>query len=129
MISEPPFVFADNTEGSILGFYHIGRRLAGHAGLIHGGLVAVLLDECMGRACLPRLEGKIAVTAKVEIPYKAPMKVDSVIMIRARTTDVQGRKAWVDAVVEDAAEHRVTATATALFIQPKWAHEMSACLP
>ncbi|KPI40542.1 uncharacterized protein AB675_7798 [Cyphellophora attinorum] len=129
MISERPFVFADNDEGSIMAFYHLGRRLAGHAGLVHGGMIAVLLDECMGRACFPRLEGKIAVTAKMEIAYKSPMKVDSVIVIRAWTKDIQGRKAFVEAVVEDAAERRLIASATALFIQPKWASEMSACLP
>jgi uncharacterized protein (TIGR00369 family) len=128
MISEP-FVFADDDEGSIMAFFHLGRRLAGHAGLVHGGMIAVLLDECMGRACFPRLEGKIAVTAQMEIAYKSPTKVDSVIVIRAWTKNIQGRKAFVEAVVEDTAERRLIATATALFIQPKWAHEMSACLP
>lgn len=129
MISEPPYVFADDTSGSIVAFYHLGRRLAGHAGIVHGGMLAVLLDECMGRACFPRLEAKIAVTAKMEIAYKSPMKVDSVISVRARTTDVQGRKACVEADVEDATEGRTIATAFALFIQPRWAKEMSACMP
>lgn len=128
MIATAPFVFIDDTIGSTTAFYHVGRRLAGHAGLVHGGFIGVLLDECMGRACFGRLAGKIAVTAKLDLVFKAPMKVDSIICIHAETKDIQGRKAWVDATVEDSLDGRLLATATALFIEPKWAIDMSKVL-
>lgn len=129
LISPQPYVFTNDDAGTLVAFYHLGRRLAGHSGLVHGGLVAALLDECMGRACFPRLEGKIAVTAKLEISYLAPVKVDSVILVKAETVDVQGRKAWVQGTVEamspDKVEGKTTvAKATGLFIEPKWAAEM-----
>lgn len=128
MIAAAPFVFIDDTVGSTTAFYHVGRRLAGHAGLVHGGFIGVLLDECMGRACFGRMVGKIAVTAKLDLVFKAPMKVDSIICIHAETKDIQGRKAWVDATVEDSLDGRLLATASALFIEPKWASEMSKVL-
>jgi acyl-coenzyme A thioesterase PaaI-like protein len=120
-----PYVFMDDEAGSLLAFYYLGRRLAGHVGIVHGGMAEVILDECMGRACFPRLPGKIAVTAKLELQYKNPIPVNSIILIRADTKDVQGRKAWVEAIVQDANDGHDLVKATALFVQPKWAAEMS----
>jgi acyl-coenzyme A thioesterase PaaI-like protein len=124
MISCPPYIFTDDETGSLLAFYHLGRKMAGHACIVHGGVVAVLLDECMGRACFPRLAGRIGVTAKLDLSYKSPIAVDSVILIRADTVDVQGRKAFVRCTVEDAQDGRVLVESTALFIEPRWASEM-----
>lgn len=123
-----PYVFTDDDTGSLLAFYHLGRRLAGHAGIVHGGMAAVLLDECMGRACFPRLPGKIAVTARLELDYKSPIPVNSIILIQADTKEVQGRKAWVEATMSDAEDGRDLVKAKALFIQPKWAAEMTEVL-
>lgn len=120
-----PYVFTDDEAGSLLAFYDLGCRLAGHVGIVHGGIAAVILDECMGRACFPRLPGKIAVTAKLELEYKSPIPVNSIILIQADTKTLRGRKAWVEATVQDAIDGRDLVKATALFIQPKWAAEMS----
>ncbi|KAM0550825.1 hypothetical protein ACHAPJ_008688 [Fusarium lateritium] len=124
-LSERPYVFADNTSGSLLAFYHLGARLSGHKGIVHGGMTAILLDECMGRACFPLLEGKIAVTAKLELEYKSPIHVDSMVYILAETKSQQGRKANVEATVMDAEDGRELVTAKGLFIEPKWAGSMT----
>ena len=120
-----PYVFMDDEAGSLLAFYYLGHRLAGHVGIVHGGIAAVILDECMGRACFPQLPGKIAVTAKLELEYKSPVPVNSVVLIQADTKIVQGRKAWVEATVQDANDGQHLVKATALFVQPRWADEMS----
>ena len=45
----PPLVRSrrDHTENWI--FIHVGRALCGHEGVIHGGLLATLLDESLAR--------------------------------------------------------------------------------
>lgn len=45
----PPLVRArwDETEGVII--LHVGRGLCGHDGIVHGGLLATLLDEALAR--------------------------------------------------------------------------------
>ncbi|KAH7156573.1 thioesterase family protein [Dactylonectria macrodidyma] len=120
-----PYVFTDDDAGSLLAFYHLGRRLAGHSGIVHGGVAATLLDECMGRACFPRLPNKIAVTAKLEVEYKRPIPVNSVVIVRADTKEVEGRKAHVEATMFDAVDGHDLVKAKALFIQPKWSAEMN----
>jgi len=124
MISEEPYVLADDEAGALLVFYYLGPRLAGHSRIVHGGIAGVLLDECMGRACFPRLEGQIAVTATLELEYKSPISVDSVVLIRAETTDVQGRKAWVRATVENAKDGTVYVEGKGLFIEPRWSAQL-----
>jgi len=115
-----PFVFVDNRRGALNAFYYLGRGLAGHSGILHGGLLGVLLDECLGRACFPLLPNRIGVTASLEISFKAPTNLPCVILIQAETEKVEGRKAWVKATVKMLGTSKVlVATATAYFIEPK----------
>jgi hypothetical protein len=44
-----PLVRVKHDESEAWGFIHLGRSLCGHDGIIHGGLMATLLDESMGR--------------------------------------------------------------------------------
>lgn len=48
-LAVPPLVRArkDESEGWV--FVHVGRGLCGHDGVIHGGLLATLLDESLAR--------------------------------------------------------------------------------
>lgn len=124
MLSQRPIVFTDDIQGAVLAFYHVGRKLSGHPKLVHGGLLAVLLDECMGRACFFRLPGQVAVTAKLEISYQNPLPVESVISVHAEVSEVQGRKAWVTATVQEVPSEKLLVKASGLFIEPKWATEI-----
>lgn len=124
MLSRRPIVFFDDDNGALMAFYHVGRKLSGHPKLVHGGLLAVLLDECMGKASFSKLVGKIAVTAKLEISYQSPVYVEKVIVIEAEVTEVQGRKAWVSATVRDSSSETLLVKATGLFIEPKWATDI-----
>jgi hypothetical protein len=40
---------AKKDESESYAFLHLGRGLCGHDGIIHGGLLATLLDESLGR--------------------------------------------------------------------------------
>jgi hypothetical protein len=92
----PPFVRArwDETEGFIV--MHVGRGLCGHDGIVHGGLLATLLDEALARTvstlslfysvllndggqAMPNLPEKIGVTANLNINYIAPTRADQVM--------------------------------------------------
>ena len=37
----------DESEGVVI--VHLGRGLCGHDGIVHGGMLAMLLDEALGR--------------------------------------------------------------------------------
>ena len=44
-----PLIRVKNDESESWGFIHLGRGLCGHDGIVHGGLMATLIDESMGR--------------------------------------------------------------------------------
>lgn len=48
-LAVPPFVRARKDESEAWIFIHVGRGLCGHDGIIHGGLLATLLDESLAR--------------------------------------------------------------------------------
>jgi len=44
-----PLIRSRKDESEIIAFVHVGRGLCGHDGIIHGGLLATLLDETLAR--------------------------------------------------------------------------------
>lgn len=104
---------------------YLGRDLCGHPGIVHGGFLATMLDEGLARCCFAALPNKVGMTANLNINYRAPAKADSFVVLRAKTTKVEGRKAWVSGVIETLVSEGETpvviAEATALFIEPRQA--------
>ncbi len=62
-------------------------RYCGWAGLVHGGVMAAILDDAMGHAC--KSMGLNCLTAELTIRYKKPVPANSEIRIKARVTDQQ----------------------------------------
>lgn len=50
----PPVCWAKKDESEAYIFVHVGRGLCGHDGIIHGGLIATLLDETLARTVCRR---------------------------------------------------------------------------
>lgn len=44
-----PLIRGKKDESESVVFIHVGRGLCGHDGIIHGGLLATLLDEALAR--------------------------------------------------------------------------------
>ncbi|KAG2166760.1 hypothetical protein JADG_006499 [Aureobasidium aubasidani] len=130
-IASPPLTFAKTKAElpAIVQIAHLGEKLCGHPTIIHGGLLATLLDEGLARACFPALPNKVGVTASLNITYKKPCPANSFVVLRAETTKVDGRKAWVKGWIEllgegvEEGEHLVEAEA--LFIEPRGAKNMA----
>ncbi|ELU42374.1 4HBT domain-containing protein [Rhizoctonia solani AG-1 IA] len=124
-------VFAKDDESEAIAIIHVGRSLCGHDGIIHGGLLATLLDETLARnvgisSALLNLPAKVGVTANLSVNYRAPARADQFIVIHTHLDKVNGRKATVSGTVTSLETKEVLTEATALFVQPKYAHLLSA---
>jgi len=115
-----PIVRARKDESESIIFGHLGRGLCGHDGIVHGGVLAALMDEGLGRTAINNLPEKVGVTANLSITYRAPTKADQYFAIKTKLIDVQGRKAWVEGRVEDM-NGTLLAEAKVMFVQPKYA--------
>lgn len=61
-----------------------------YTGRMHGGLVAVLLDEVTGNYLYCK-EGKPSYTAKIEIRYRQPLKIGEEVLCIGRELRRRGR--------------------------------------
>ncbi|KAI0489844.1 HotDog domain-containing protein [Xylaria cf. heliscus] len=129
----PPLVFAEDGGKSMIAISYLGNELCGHPGIVHGGLVATMLDEGLARCCFAALPYKMGMTANLNINYRAPAPAGSYVVLRATTTKVEGRKAWVEGRIEtlvgEGETPLVLAEATALFVSPKQAALMTNIFP
>ena len=82
------------------GKFMLGPRFAGGAGFAHGGIIAVLLDEAMGK--ISKLSDERAVTAELNIEYHKPVPVDAQIVVSGWQEDEKGRNRFRVAEIHDA---------------------------
>lgn len=97
-----------------------GPGLEGWPTIVHGGALATVIDENMGRAALRTFPERTGVTANLQINYRAPAFSGHFFSLHTtidheRSTD---RKAYVMTQVRDPAG-TVCAEATGLFVVPK----------
>jgi uncharacterized protein (TIGR00369 family) len=85
------------------GKFVLGSRYAGGAGFAHGGIIAVLLDEAMGK--ISKLTDERAVTAELSIEYKKPVPVHEEILVEGWQESETGRNRFRVGEIRDAAGH------------------------
>jgi acyl-coenzyme A thioesterase PaaI-like protein len=123
----------DTDTAELIVFYFLGPKLCGHKGIIHGGLLATLVDESFCRCGFALLPSKRGVTASLELQYKAPTRANSFVIVHSKTTKHEGRKVWVEGSVKilppaneytSAEELIVTVDAKILAVEPRWASKL-----
>jgi len=91
----------DNVNRRIVGRFVLGERYQGGGGFAHGGIIAVLLDEAMGKVC--RFREVRAVTAELTVEYLKPINVQHEIIVEGRETEQKGRNLFMLGEIRNAA--------------------------
>jgi uncharacterized protein (TIGR00369 family) len=91
----------DDARQRIVGRFRIGEEYQGGSGFVHGGIIAVLLDEAMGKAA--RFYGEPAVTAELRVEYKRPIPVNADIVVEGFVTRRDGRQLYHEGEIRNAA--------------------------
>ena len=91
----------DNVNKRIVGKFVLGEPYQGGGGMAHGGIIAMLLDEVMGKVC--RFREVRAVTAELTIQYLKPVKVDEEIVVEGYETEVKGRNLFLVGQIRNSA--------------------------
>jgi uncharacterized protein (TIGR00369 family) len=90
----------DNVNRRIVGRFVLGERYQGGGGFAHGGIIALLLDEAMGKVC--RFREVRAVTAELTVEYVKPVSVEKEIIVEGRETELKGRNLFLAGEIRDA---------------------------
>lgn len=103
--------------------FDLGYRLNGYPGVVHGGVVATIIDESMG-IFLSRNQERGAfsngvpqdtdnnpgdraedwvdiMTGELKVKFVRPVKSEQVVRVDVRLAKVEGRKFFVESVVKD----------------------------
>lgn len=105
------FLAADR---SVVCLPSVPRNFEGHVGLLHGGVIATLLDETMSKAV--RARGFTAMTRHMEVDYLRPVPSVTPLRIEGRVTRSEGRKHWSEARILNA-HGSVLAQSKGLFVE------------
>ena len=105
-------------EGDICGaLWTPTREHQGWADRVHGGLLALVLDEALSRAALER-HGLHWVTAELTTRLKSPAEIGERLSIQAQIVSVRPRLILCTGEVRAEAGKRLVAVATAKLMRP-----------
>jgi acyl-coenzyme A thioesterase PaaI-like protein len=107
--------FDVNADGTVSSQFRGSALLQGYEGILHGGIIAALLDASMTH-CLFHL-GIEAVTGTLDVRFVKPVPCDALLTVRASLTDAHRPLYKLKSVLT--CDHRVMARARASFMRTK----------
>lgn len=107
---------SDDQSSEVRVAFHLGSNVSGHRNIVHGGLIATLIDEVSGASAFAALGP--CFTANLNVNYLRPLTTNQWILVHSHVYQQQNRKAFVETTVEDG-NGNVYSKGTALFIRPR----------
>jgi uncharacterized protein (TIGR00369 family) len=80
----------DEERNSFVCRFRLGKRYAGPPGHCHGGIIATILDEAMGK--VNKRRNVIAVTSEMTVNYLKPVPLQQPLRVESHEVKVKGRK-------------------------------------
>ena len=100
------------TEDGAEGVVAVGPLFQGGPGLVHGGIVALLIDHAMG--CVAATPQRPAMTASLTVRYRRPTPLGVPLAVSVRLDRIEGRKLHLSG--EITADGVLTVEAEAVFL-------------
>ena len=69
--------------GQFIAVVWFGPALTGWPGIVHGGVIATVMDESMGRCAIAKFPVQTGMTAKLEFNYMTPAATNAFHVVRA----------------------------------------------
>jgi uncharacterized protein (TIGR00369 family) len=120
----------DNPDGLLLDFYldqaartavchfNLSRRYTGPPGHAHGGIIATILDEAMGK--VNKFRNVLALTSSMEIKYFKPVPLGQPLIVKGYEQSVEGRRHTnIAEIRNDKDELLARSTGTFIAIDPE----------
>src|SRR3982075_631525 len=104
-------VFKPGPDGSSVDFA-VPDRYQSWAGMAHGGIVALLLDEAVGWAAWHA--GHPGVTGRLQVSYRRPLQLGEPIRVVGKVDRMRRTLVYVSAYIENREDQSRVADATAV---------------
>ena len=83
--------FYETEPGEVFTTLTVPEHFQGYPGIVHGGVVASILDEATGRSFIQGDPPKFYVTARLNIRYRKPVPIGQKLVIRGHAGKDMGR--------------------------------------
>ena len=83
--------FYDNDRDTVCSTHSIDRRYEGYPGIVHGGILASILDEAVGRVAMVGDHHHFMMTGNRKVQYRLPIPSDTEIKVIAKAIRMKGR--------------------------------------
>jgi acyl-coenzyme A thioesterase PaaI-like protein len=83
--------FYDDGKGEVTSTYTVSERYQGYPGTVHGGIVASMLDEVVGRTLMIGDPDHFGVSAKLTVRYRKPIPLNTPLQLVGRIIRRRGR--------------------------------------
>lgn len=80
----------DEGRGRFICRFRLSKRYTGPPGHAHGGIIATILDEAMGK--VNKLHQVIALTSQITVDYLKPVPLSQPLRVESREISVHGRR-------------------------------------
>jgi uncharacterized protein (TIGR00369 family) len=123
-------IYNDLDNRQVVSTVTVPDHFQGYPGVVHGGIVATILDEVAGRATLiSGNDADLMVTVKIEVKYRQPTPTLTPLTVTGRVTQPGRTRARAQGEIR-LPDGSLTAEAELLLAQPtadfrdQWAEEM-----
>jgi uncharacterized protein (TIGR00369 family) len=83
------FVY-DEEKGHFISRFRLSKRYTGPPGHCHGGIIATILDDAMGK--VNKLRDVVALTKEMTVEYLKPVPLYKPLRVEGREVSVEGRQ-------------------------------------
>jgi acyl-coenzyme A thioesterase PaaI-like protein len=95
--------------------FEVPARYQSWKGVVHGGMVALMLDEAVGWAAWHK--GHPGVTGKLEVRYRLPLKVGERVRLSGRVENIRRTLVYATASIERMSDGATVAEANATLME------------
>lgn len=83
--------FHDDGETRVISEYAVPAHYQGYPGIVHGGVVAAMLDEVVARVSMIGDHHHFMMSVKLQILYRHPVPVETPLQVIGRILRLRGR--------------------------------------
>jgi uncharacterized protein (TIGR00369 family) len=109
--------FYRHEDGTVIGNFFADPKFEGYSGIIHGGIIATLLDSAMTHCLL--MQGIPALTGRLSIKYSVPIRTGTVVRLEAKIVDQFQEMFMLEG--KASVDGKKVATAEAKYVGPRQA--------
>ncbi len=94
--------FYEPEPGVVETTYTVAEHFQGYPGVVHGGILASMMDEVMGRVFMGDNPPRFMVTAELKIRYRRPVPTNQPLTLRGKAIHDHGRIARAEGTIHSA---------------------------